>query len=130
MGPAVLLGGLIVLSLVVIAAALVGVRPGAVARPAALRGAVPIVALGMLLVGGGLGVVVHAPPLVVVGLMTYTGVAVAAMWRMVQLDRRSRWMDPARRRFRIGISIVAVAWLGIVLGLFLWIAASIASGAA
>ncbi len=84
----------------------------------------------MLLVGVLLGGVVHAPALVVVGLTAYAGVAVAAMWRMVQLDRRSRWMDPARRRFRIGISVVAVAWLGIVLGLSLWIAASIASGVA
>ena len=82
----------------------------------------------MLIVGVLLGVVAHAPPLVVVGLMAYTGVAATAMWRMVQLDRRSRWMEPDRRRFRIGISIVALAWLGIVLGLFLWIAASIASG--
>jgi hypothetical protein len=128
MGPALLLGGLIVLSLFVLATALVGITPGPTSRPVTYRYAIPVVVLGTVLVGVMLGVLAHAPPLVVVGLTTYTGVAATAMWRMVQLDRGSRWMEPARRRFRIGISIVAVVWLGIVLGLCLWIAASIASG--
>jgi hypothetical protein len=128
MGPPVLLGGMIVLSLFVLAAALVGARPGTARMPGILRGAIPFVLAGMLLVGGLLGLIARAPTLVVGGLMMYTGVAVAAMWRLVQLDRGSSWMEPGRRRFRIAISVVAVAWLGIVFGLCLWIAASIASG--
>jgi hypothetical protein len=129
MGSAVLLGGLVVLSLVVLAAALVGSRTGATGRKVNYRRAAPLAIAGMLLVGCLLGLVAHASTLVVVGLTVYTGVAVAAMWRLIQLDRGSRWMEQGRRRFRIGISIVAMAWLGIVLGLFLSIAASIASGA-
>jgi hypothetical protein len=129
MESAALFGGLVVLSLVVLAAALVGFRPGTTTRRVTYRRAIPLVIAGMLLVGCLLGLVARAPTLVVVGLTAYTGVAVAAMWRLVQLDRGSRWMDQGRRRFRIGISIVAMVWLGIVLGLFLSIAASIASGA-
>ena len=129
MGSAALFGGRVVLSLVLLAAALVASRTGTAGRRVTYRRAVPLVIAGMLLVGCLLGLAAHASTLVVVGLTAYTGVAVAAMWRLVQLDRGSRWMDQGRRRFRIGISIVAMAWLGIVLGLFLSIAASIASGA-
>ena len=130
MGPAVLLGGLVVLCLLVLASALAGTRRGTAGRPLAYRAAAPLVVAAMLVVAGVLGLVVNAPALVVAGLTAYTGVAVAAMWRLIQLDRASRWMEPGRRRFRIAISIVATAWLGIVLGLCLWIAASIASGVA
>jgi type IV secretory pathway TrbD component len=35
-------------------------------------------------------------------------------------------MAPAHRTARIAISVVALTWLGIVFGLLLWIAASIA----
>ena len=72
--------------------------------------------------------VIGVPSLVTAGLMVYAGVAVAAMWRLMRLDRGSRWMAPSHRYARIAISIVALTWLGIVFGLFLWIAASIAGG--
>ena len=129
MGLAVILGGLVVLSLFVLGATLLGSRRSATDRPAVSFGpVVPLIAFGVVLVGVVLVIVPRVPTLVIVGSMAYTGVAVAAMWRMAQLDRGSRWMEPSQRRFRLGISIVALAWLGIVLGLLLWIAAYIAGG--
>ena len=128
MGLAVILGGLVVLSLFVLGATLLGSRRSAKDRPVSFGPVVPLIAFGVVLVGVVLVVIPRVPTLVIVGSMAYTGVAVAAMWRMAQLDRGSRWMEPTQRRFRLGISIVALAWLGIVLGLLLWIAASIAGG--
>ena len=129
MGLAVLLGGLVVLSLFVLGATLLGSRRSA-KGPASSRSGpwCRSIAFGVVLVGIVLVIVPRVPTLVIVGSMAYTGVAVAAMWRMAQLDRGSRWMEPSQRRFRLGISIVALAWLGIVLGLLLWIAAYIAGG--
>ena len=128
MGLAVLLGGLVVLSLFVLGATLVGSRRSLKGGPISFAPAVPLIAFGVALVGVVLVIIPRVPTLVIVGSMAYTGVAVAAMWRMAQLDRGSRWMEPSQRRFRLSISIVAVAWLGIVLGLLLWIAAYIAGG--
>jgi len=128
MGLAVALGGLVVLTLGILGAMVLGGRRAAKDREVSFGPALPLIAFGIVLVGLVLGVVPRVPTLVIVGSMAYTGVAVAAMWRMVQLDRGSRWMEPSQRRFRIGISIVAMTWLGIVLGLLLWIAASIAGG--
>ncbi len=128
MGLAVLIGGLVVLSLLVLGVTLLGSRRSLKGRPVSFGPAVPLIAFGVALVGIVLVVIPRVPALVIVGSMAYTGVAVAAMWRMAQLDRGSRWMEPSQRRFRLGISIVAVAWLGIVLGLLLWIAAYIAGG--
>jgi catechol 2,3-dioxygenase-like lactoylglutathione lyase family enzyme len=127
MGPAAILGGLVVLSLLVLGLTVVGSRrPGV--RAVAFRPALPLIVAWMLVVGVVLALVPGLPTLVTIGLTAYAGVAVAAIWRLVHLDRGSRWMEPSQRRFRIGISIVALTWLGIVLGLFPWIATTIAFG--
>lgn len=128
MGLAVVLGGLVVLTLGILGATLLGSRRAATDRRVSFGPAMPLIVFGVVLVGMVLVVIPRVPTLVIVGSMAYTGFAVAAMWRMVQLDRRSRWMEPSQRRFRIGISVVALTWLGIVLGLLLWIAAYIAGG--
>ncbi len=126
MGLAV--GGLVVLCLCILGVTLIGARRSTRGRSVAYGPALPLIAFGVLLVGMILVVIPQVPTLVIVGSTAYTGFAVAAMWRMVQLDRDSRWMETSQRRFRIGISVVALAWLGIVLGLLLWIAAYIAGG--
>ena len=128
MAPAVAIGGLVVLSLFALALTL-RARP----RPASrveLRTiwAVPFVSAVVLVVGLVLLLIPGVTPVVVVGLMAYTGVAAAAMWRMARLDRGSRWMEPSQRRARIAISAMALTWLGIILGLLLGIAAAIADG--
>jgi hypothetical protein len=128
MGPAVILGGLVVVSLFVLGLTLLGSRRSARGRPVSFGPALPLIVFGVVLVGIVLMVIPRVPTLVIVGSMAYTGVAVAAMWRMAQLDRGSQWMETSQRRFRIGISVIALAWLGIVLGLSLWIAADIAGG--
>ena len=126
MPPVIALGGLVVLSLLAVAVML---RPAPNATPGrelSYRRAAPWVVAAVSIVGLILVVIPGVPPLVIAGLMVYAGVAVAAMWRLVRLDRGSRWMAPSHRTARIAISIVALTWLGIVLGLLLGIAASIA----
>ena len=88
----------------------------------------PFVVSAVVVVGIVLVVLPGVPPLVIVGLMAYAGVAAAALWRMASLDRGSRWMEPSHRRARIAISAMAITWLGIILGLLLGIAAAIADG--
>ena len=128
MVPAVAIGGLVVLSLLAIAATL-RARPSPASRrePRAMW-VVPVVVAAVVAVGLGLVLVPGVRPLVIVGLMAYAGVAAAAMWRMMRLDSVSRWMEPSHRRARIAISVVGLTWLGIVLGLLLGIAAAIADG--
>ena len=125
MPPIVALGGFIILSLFAVAVTLRSAPGGARGRELPFRLAAPWVVAAVSIVGLVLALI-GAPPLVIAGLMVYAGVAVAAMWRLVRLDRGSRWMAPSHRTARIAISIVALTWLGIVLGLFLGIAASIA----
>ena len=125
MPPIVALGGFLILSLFAVAVTLRSVPSSAPGRELSFRRAAPWIVAAVTVVGVGLAVI-RVPPLVIAGLMVYAGVAVAAMWRLVRLDRGSRWMAPAHRNARIAISIVALTWLGIVLGLLLWIAASIA----
>ncbi len=116
-----------ILSLFAVAVTLRAAPGGAPGRELSYRRAAPWVVAAVSIVGVVLAVI-GAPPLVTAGLMVYAGVAVTAMWRLVRLDRGSRWMAPSHRNARIAISIVALTWLGIVLGLLLWIAASIAGG--
>jgi hypothetical protein len=128
MGPAVAIGGLVVLSLLALAITLRS-RPRPTS-PIELRAiwAVPFVVAVVVVVGLVLVILPGVAPLVVVGLMVYAGVAAAAMWRMARLDSGSRWMEPSHRHARIAISAMALTWLGIILGLLLGIAAAIADG--
>lgn len=125
MPPIVALGGFVILSLFAVAVTLRSAPGGAPGRELSLRRAAPWIVAAVSIVGVVLAMI-GVPPLVTAGLMVYAGVAVAAMWRLVRLDRGSRWMAPAHRTARIAISIIALTWLGIVLGLLLGIAASIA----
>lgn len=61
-------------------------------------------------------------PIVIVGVTIYSGFAAFAIWRMATLDRASSWLPPSRRNARLAVSVIGLAWLGIVLGLLLWIA--------
>ncbi|HEY4189259.1 MAG TPA: hypothetical protein VGM28_02475 [Candidatus Limnocylindrales bacterium] len=127
MGPAVVIGGLVVLSLLVLGVTL-GARPRpGVRRELPFRQALPFVA-GILVAVAVVLAVLEVPTLVLVGLVAYVGVAATAVWRMARLDRGSRWMEPNVRIARLAISVVALTWLGIILGLLLWIAAYLAAG--
>ncbi len=65
-----------------------------------------------------------------VGVHAYLAVAIFAMWRLVRIDGASPWMTAERRRVRLVVSAIGVAWLGIVLGLLLWIAELLDGGLA
>jgi hypothetical protein len=122
MGPSIVLGVLVALSLLVL-----GVTMRRTRRPShrpipSFRQAVPWILGGLLAVGGVLMAIPAVPPMVTAGLVAYTGVAVTATWRMATLDRVSPWMPPSRRLARVGITVVALTWLGLVLGLLLGIA--------
>jgi hypothetical protein len=122
MGPAVVLGALVALSLLGLGATLRRTGRSSPRRASPFRGAVPWVVGGVLLVGGALAAIPAVPPIVIGALMAYTGVAVTATWRMASLDRVSPWMPQSRRLARIGVAAVALTWLGLVLGLLLRIA--------
>lgn len=122
MGPAIALVGLVAMSLLILGATMR--RTGRTSRTQTppFRSAVPWIAGAMLIVGGILVAVPGIPAGVVAGLVIYAGVAVTAMWRLVTLDRASRWMTPSRRLARFGFSAVALTWLGLVLGFLLDVA--------
>ena len=128
MGPALALGAMLIVSLAVLAAAMRASPRDPPSRVPSFRRAAPLILAGTLVVGGTLAVVVHAPWLVIAGVSVYAGFAIATVWRLIRLDNVSRWMTPSQRRFRLGISVVGLTWLGIVLGLLLSIAAAIANG--
>jgi uncharacterized membrane protein len=127
MGPAIFLGGLVALSLLVLGATTRRAGQTSRTQTPPFREAVPWVAGGVLAVGGVLMLIPGVPAVVTAGLVAYTGVAVTAVWRMASLDRVSRWMLPSRRLARLGITAVALTWLGLVLGLLLRIADLVAS---
>jgi len=77
--------------------------------------------------GGVLVVIPAVPPIVIAGVMAYTGIAATAIWRMASLDEASPWMARSRRLARFGVAAVALTWLGLVLGLLLWIAGMVAN---
>lgn len=122
MEPAAILVALIALSLFLLGVTLRRSGPGSRRHVPPFRRAAPWVAIGVVVVGAVLLEIPSVPPIVMVGMVAYTGVATAAMWRMATLDRASRWMPPSRRVARLGVTAVALAWLGIVLGLLLRIA--------
>lgn len=126
MGPAAILGALVALSLILLGVTLRRGGPGSLRQTPPFRRAVPWAVGGVLLVGGILVVIPGVPPIVIAGLVAYTGVACAAMWRMASLDRASRWMPPSRRATRLAITAIGLTWLGVVLGLLLRIADMIA----
>ncbi len=129
MGPAFALGALLVLSLVALGVTLRASPRSPRRADLSMRRAVPWIAIVVAVVGLVLLAIPRVPPLVVVGLMVYAAVAAAAMWRMASLDRGSRWMAPSSRTARLGISAIALTWLGIVLGLLLRIADLLANAA-
>lgn len=126
MGPAVILGALVALSLLVLGATLRQTGSWSRRQLTPFREAAPWVTGGVLVVGCVLVAIPRVPPVVIGGLVAYTGVAITAIWRMATLDRASRWMPPSRRLTRLAITAVALTWLGVVLGLLLRIADMIA----
>jgi hypothetical protein len=127
MGPAVVLCGVLALSLLVLGATLHGHGRRSCGQSPPLRQGAPWIVGGVLAVGIALVAVPAIPPIVIAGLMAYTGVAATAAWRMAGLDRASPWMTQSRRLARLGVASVALTWLGVVLGLLLWIADMIAN---
>lgn len=127
MRPPVVLLGVVALSLLVLGTAMYRTgRPPRGQTPRLRRG-VPWVMGAVLAVGGLLVLIPAVPSIVVAGLMAYTGVAATAVWRMAGLDRASPWMTRSRRLARMGISALALTWLGLVFGMLLWIAGMVAN---
>ena len=126
MEPVLLLGGLVAGCLAVLGVAMRRAPRPSYRTAAPFRRAVPWVVGAMVVVAAGLTLVPGIPPVVMAGLVAYTGFAVTATWRMASLDRVSPWMVPARRRARLGFSILSLAWLGVVLGLLLGLADMVA----
>ncbi len=122
-----MLGGFVACSLLVLGATMRQTGRRAGRQPPVFRRAVPWIAGGVLAVAAILVAIPGVPPIVIGGLIGYTAVAIAAIWRMASLDHQSRWMTPSRRLARFGISAIALTWLGLVLGLLLGIADLIAS---
>ncbi len=125
MGPATVVGALAALTLFGVGVAMHHAPRVPGRRAVAYRGALPWIAGSMILAATAL---TSAPfsPVVIAGLTIYTGLAVAAVWRMASLDRASVWMVPSRRLVRFGLSSVGLIWLGLMLGLLLWIADMVA----
>jgi len=130
MGLAIAFGGLVAVAMFAFGASLDrGPRsPGH--RQLHPRHALPWVAGTMLLVGSVLVATPITSPLVMIGLVLYAGLAAAVVWRMATLDRASAWLPPSRRRARFTVSVIGLTWLGMVLGLLLWIADQVAGFAA
>ena len=127
MRPAIALWGVVALSLVVLGATMVRTaRAPRRQTPPFLRD-VPWIMGGILAMGGVLVVIPAVPPIVIAGVMAYTGIAATAIWRMASLDEASPWMARSRRLARFGVAAVALTWLGLVLGLLLWIASMVAN---
>jgi len=122
MAAAIVLGGVVAAALFVLGA-LLERGPRAPGRQR-LRTwhALPWVAGAMVLVGSLLSALPISSSLVTIGLVLYAGLAAGIVWRMTMLDRASAWLPPARRRARLVLSLIGLTWLGIVLGLLLWIA--------
>jgi len=120
--PAVALAGLLAFCLLVFGATMQ--RTGRMGRRPVppFRLAVPWVVAGVVIVAIVLALIPGVPPVVILGLVAYTAVAVTATWRMASLDRASAWMPPSQRAARLGITAFALTWLGLVLGVLLRIA--------
>jgi hypothetical protein len=122
MGSALALGCAVALSLLVLGIASRRAAPTSRLRTPPARQALPWIVAGMAVVGGTALVIPGMPAVVVVGLTAYAGVAILVAWRMVSLDRASRWMPPEQRRGRLVVTVIGLTWLGVVLGLLLRIA--------
>lgn len=122
MGPAMLIGGAVAAAMFALGARLErGPRtPGR--REVRRRRALPWVVGTMAFVGGVLLTIPVGSAVVALGLLVYSGLAAALTWRMVTLDRASAWLAPSRRRARLAVSVIGLTWLGVILGLLLWIA--------
>ncbi len=122
MGPAVVLAGALGACLLLVGVAMRRVSGPPGLDPPRIRGALPWVVAAELVAAALLVVFPRVPVAVVVGVHGYLAVAIVAMWRLVRLDTASPWMSPEQRRLRLVGSAVGIGWLGIVLGLLLWIA--------
>ena len=122
MGPALLFGLVVAISLLVLGWA--SRRTGRTARRqgAPWLDALPWVVTGMTAVAVGLVLIPGVPVAVIAGVLAYTGVAIAATWRMVTLDRVSSWMLPSHRLARFAFSGIALVCLGLLLALLLVVA--------
>jgi hypothetical protein len=127
MRPAIVLWGVVALSLVVLGATMVRTARAPRRPTPPFRRDVPWIMGGILAMGGVLVVIPAVPPIVIAGVMAYTGIAATAIWRMASLDEASPWMARSRRLARFGVAAVALTWLGLVLGLLLWIASMVAN---
>ncbi len=125
MGLAVLLAALVVLYLFGLGLAMRRAPRVPGSRTVPYRRALPWITGGMALAASVLAAI-PLPGIVIVSITIYTGLAVAAVWRMASLDRASVWMLPSRRLARISLSVVALIWLGSMLALLLWIADMVA----
>jgi len=126
MGLAIVVGGLVAGAMFALAASLDRGPRSPARRNLHRRHALPWAAGTMALVGGLLIAIPIASAVVILGLVLYSGLAAAVVWRMATLDRASAWLPPSRRRARFTMSVIGLTWLGIVLGLLLWIADLIA----
>jgi hypothetical protein len=130
MGPALVLAGSLAACLLVLGVALRrSTGPGRTEAWRA-REALPWVLAAELVAGALLLVFPRVPVAVVVGVHAYLAVAIIALWRLARLDAASDWMTPPQRRLRLVASAAGIAWLGIVLGLLLWIAEMLDTGLA
>ncbi|HEX7400210.1 MAG TPA: hypothetical protein VF302_10600 [Candidatus Limnocylindrales bacterium] len=127
MRPAVVLWGVVALSLLVLGATMYRTARAPHRQTPPFRRDVPWIMGGVLAMGGVLVVIPAVPSIVVVGVMAYTGIAATAIWRMASLDGASPWMAQSRRLARFGIAAVALTWLGLAFGLLLWIADMVAN---
>jgi hypothetical protein len=130
MGPAVVLAGALAACLLVLGVAMRRASGPRLADAPRIREALPWVLAAELVAGAMLLVFPRVPIAVVMGVHAYLAVALIAMWRLVRLDATSPWMTPSQRRLRLVASAIGVAWLGIVLGLALWIAVLLEGGLA
>jgi uncharacterized membrane protein len=127
MRQAIALWGVVALSLLVLGATVYRTARAPRRQTPPFRRDLPWIVGAVLAVGGVLVVIPAVPSMVVAGVMAYTGIAAAAIWRMASLDEASPWMAQSRRLARFGIAAVALTWLGLVFGLLLWIAAMVAN---
>src|SRR5512140_2930128 len=126
MRPAIVLWGVVAVSLLVLGATMYRTARAPRGQTPPFRRDVPWIMGGVLAVGGALVVIPAVPLIVVAGVMVYTGIAATAIWRMASLDESSPWMAQSRRLARFGIAAIALTWLGLVFGLLLWIADMVA----
>jgi hypothetical protein len=127
MGPVVVAGGVAAMALFVIGFRTERHPRAGRARNLDRRRALPWMAGAVILVISLVAATSTTGPIVMLGLVPYAAFAAFAVWRMAVLDRASIWLPPSRRQARLAVSLIGLTWLGVVLGLLLWIADLVAS---